>query len=64
MVHDQDIAVVVVVVVVVVVAFFVYNCLPRSILVFSGRHHIMFNVSIVNNCIMSTEIEVNNCYVR
>ena len=26
---------------------------PRSILVFSGRHHIMSNAPIVNNCIMS-----------
>ena len=36
---------------------------PRSILVFSGRYHIISNASLVNNCIMSTEIEVNNCFV-
>ena len=27
---------------------------PRSILVFSGRYHIISTVSIVNNCILST----------
>ena len=25
---------------------------PRSILVFSGRYHIIFNASLVNNCII------------
>ena len=52
-VHSQDF--------VVVVAFFVlieklYNKTipPRSILVFSGRYHIMSNASIVNNCILRT----------
>ena len=27
---------------------------PRSILVFSGRYHIISNASLVNNCILST----------
>ena len=30
---------------------------PRSILVLSGRYHIMSNASIVNNCIMSTSLK-------
>ena len=29
---------------------------PRSILVFSGRYHIISNALLVNNCIMSPEL--------
>ena len=29
-----------------------FSALPRSILVFSGRYHIISNASLVNNCIM------------
>ena len=33
---------------------------PRSILVFSGRYHIMSNASIVNNCFISLNKNSNN----
>ena len=34
---------------------------PQSILVLSGQHHVISNVSIVNNCIMSNASIVKNC---
>ena len=32
---------------------------PRSILVFSGLHHIMSNVPVVNNCIILVSSDVS-----
>ena len=36
---------------------------PRSILVFSGRYHIISNASLVNNCIMSLKSFKNVCNI-
>ena len=35
---------------------------PRSILVFSGRYHIISNASLVNNCIIVTTIQIKTWF--
>ena len=44
------------------------SALPRSILVFSGRYHIISNASLVNNCILYSFLNIkpmnNYCFYR
>ena len=40
------------------------STLPRSILAFSGQHHVMSNASIVNNCIVAFYLSLHYFQLR